>query len=314
MIIVPRRVALGIAVVSLSIGTSAARARAQSTAQPELVVTTDWLATHLADPSLVVVQVDMPSMPDMSGMGSPYADGHIPGARELDYNQLAINVDGIGLELPPVQTLKATFEQLGISSSSHVVLMGPPLMVTRAWYTMHYLGLPNVSALDGGITKWKGEGRPADKTRPTVTRGKIVPNAQPQIVATSAYVLAHIGKPGISFLDTRTVGEYDGSGERHGMPSTGHIAGARRLEWHDLFKNDSDFTLQDQATLAKLYKERVTPGDTVVTYCYIGYRASGSYFVALLLGYPAKLYDGSYDEWAKKQLPTVTTATPLLTP
>ena len=276
----------------------------------DMVVSTQWLAQHLNDPSVVVLQVGMKGM----RMGPAYAEGHVPGARELDYNKIGVTVNGIALELPTVEALVAVFEPLGVSNASHVVLMGPPLVVTRAWYTLHYLGIANVSALDGGMTKWRAEGRPVETQAPAVTPGHIEAHPQPQIVATTQYVFEHIGKPGISFLDTRTPGEYDGSGERHGMPSTGHVQGARRIEWHDLFANDSDFALADRATLEKLYKERVAPGDSVVTYCYIGYRASGSYFVALLLGYPAKIYDGSYDAWSKEHMPTVTEGTPLLTP
>jgi thiosulfate/3-mercaptopyruvate sulfurtransferase len=63
-----------------------------------------------------------------------------------------------------------------------------------------------------------------------------------------------------------------------------------------------------------MWNERVTPGDTTIAYCYIGYRASGSYFISRLLGYPAKLFDGSYEEWAKLKYPTVTTVTPLRKP
>lgn len=296
----PRLLALALTIAASSLA-------AQSSG---MVVTTDWLAQNLNDPTVVVLQLDMPGM----RMGPAYAEGHIPGSRALDYNKLAIRVNGISLELPSPQALRELLEPLGVSNSSHVVLTGPPLIVTRAWFTLHYLGLTNVSALDGGVTKWKAEGRGVDKTVPVVKRGVIIPNPQPQIVASMQYVLEHIGNSGIAFIDTRTPGEYEGSGERHGMPSTGHIQGARRLTYEDLFTNDSDFTLAPRATLEKLYKERVPAGDTVVTYCYIGYRASGSYFVALLLGYPAKLYDGSYDEWGQKKGPTVTSATPLLTP
>ena len=276
----------------------------------DMVVSTEWLAQHLGDPSVVVLQVGMSGM----RMGPAYTEGHVPGARELDYNKIGATVDGILLELPTVDALVAVFEPLGVSNASHVVLMGPPLVVTRAWYTLHYLGLANVSALDGGMTKWRAEGRPVETKAPSVTPGHIVPHPQPQIVASTQYVFERIGKPGFAFIDTRTPGEYDGSGERHGMPSTGHVQGARRLEWHDLFANDSDFTLAPRATLETLYRERVAPGDSVVTYCYIGFRASGSYFVALLLGYPAKIYDGSYDAWAKAKMPTVVAPTPLLKP
>jgi thiosulfate/3-mercaptopyruvate sulfurtransferase len=98
------------------------------------------------------------------------------------------------------------------------------------------------------------------------------------------------------------------------LRSTGHLAGARRLEWQAAFTDTNDFTPRSIAELSALWAERVTPGDTVVAYCYIGYRASGSYFISRLLGYPAKLYDGSYEEWAGLKYPTVTAPTPLRKP
>jgi thiosulfate/3-mercaptopyruvate sulfurtransferase len=278
--------------------------------QSDMVVSTDWLAQHFKDPNVVVLQVEMGGM----RMGPTYAEGHIPGARRLEYNDLGATVNGVSLELPPASTLIGVFEAVGVSNNSHVVLTGPPLAVTRAWYTLHYLGLARVSALDGGITRWRAEGRPVETAAAPVTKGHLSADSLPQIVASTKYVFDHIGKTGVSFIDTRTPGEYDGTAVRHGLASAGHVQGARRLEWQDLFANDSVFALAPMATLQKLYRERVAPGDTAVTYCAIGYRASGSYFVALLLGYPAKIYDGSYDEWSQKKMPTVTTATPLLQP
>ena len=93
------------------------------------------------------------------------------------------------------------------------------------------------------------------------------------------------------------------------MPSAGHIEGAHQLEWQSLFK-DADGGLKDPADLQRLYADRVRSGDTVVTYCWIGYRASATYFVARYLGYPAKLYDGSYQDWLARKLPVRAGAAP----
>ena len=86
------------------------------------------------------------------------------------------------------------------------------------------------------------------------------------------------------------------------------------LEWQTAFTDSTEFSPKSIEELGTLWRERVVPGDTVVAYCYIGYRASGTYFISRLLGYPVKLYDGSYDEWAKLNYPTVTTVTPLRQP
>jgi thiosulfate/3-mercaptopyruvate sulfurtransferase len=271
-----------------------------------LIVSTDWLARNLDDRSVVVVVVDRTD--------SAYRAGHVPGARFVRYAAIGETVNGILLELPSPDSLRSLFESVGVSNGTHVVLTGRPLVVTRAFYTLSYLGLAHVSALDGGFTKWKRERHPVETAAPAVARGKITPAPHPEIVAKAQWVLDRVGKPGYSFIDTRTDSEYLGLTTRGGLRSAGHLDGARRLEWQTAFTDSTEFSPKSIEELGALWRERVVPGDTVVAYCYIGYRASGTYFISRLLGYPAKLYDGSYDEWAKLNYPTVTTVTPLRKP
>src|SRR5207247_7724947 len=107
------------------------------------------------------------------------------------------------------------------------------------------------------------------------------------------WIMARRGKPGVSFIDTRTDSEYLGLGARYGLPNNGHIAGARQLQWEELFRDPANSAFRDLTELRKLYADRVQPGDTVVTYCYVGYRASLTYLAARALGLPATLYAGS---------------------
>jgi thiosulfate/3-mercaptopyruvate sulfurtransferase len=299
---------LKLGLISALLGLGLAFGAASSAVKPDtsMLVSTDWLAKNLADPSVVVLVIDRND--------SAYKSGHVPGARYLPYATLGQTIDGIQLELPSPDSIKNLFESLGVSNASHVVLTGRPLTVTRAFYTLDYIGMQHVSALDGGFTKWRHEGRASETMMPAIVRGHITPAPRPEIVAKAPWVLDRVGKKGFSFIDTRTDSEYLGIGARGGLMSTGHLPGARRLEWQEAFNNTTDFSPRSMEELARLWRERVTPGDTVITYCYIGYRASGSYFISRLLGYPVKLYDGSYDEWSKLKYPTVTTVTPLRTP
>jgi thiosulfate/3-mercaptopyruvate sulfurtransferase len=270
---------------------------------PSVLVSTGWLAQHRSDRTIVVLVVDRGD--------SAYRAGHVPGARFMPYAALGQTVNGISLELPSPDSLRTLFESAGISSATHVVLTGRPLTVTRAFFTLAFLGFRDVSALDGGFTKWKREEREVERSAPAVERGHIVPVPHPEIVARARWVLDRIGKPGFSLVDTRTDSEYIGIGQRGGLRSTGHLAGARRFEWQDAFTDTNDFTPRSMKGLRALWRQRVAPGDTVIAYCYIGYRASGSWFISRLLGYPVKLYDGSYEEWARLAYPTVTAPTPL---
>jgi thiosulfate/3-mercaptopyruvate sulfurtransferase len=278
------------------------------------VVSTQWLAGHITDPSVVVLHVDA----DETGWNAVrYADGHIPSAREIQFASITFVRDGKGVEIPPADSMRSYFESRGVSDGSHVVLTGQPLAVARAYLTLSTLGIARVSVLDGGRTKWRAEGRPLESGAPgtlaSVPRGRITLRSAPSLVVDREFVLAHVGKPGVAYIDTRTDAEYVGQASWKGVQSTGHIAGARQIDWQDYFQNDSDFTLKPRVELERLIAARALPGDTVVAYCFNGGRSSSTLLVARVLGHPALLYDGSYQDWNLHHEPTQTTRIPLLT-
>lgn len=278
------------------------RSEAATSPNESIIVSSEWLAAHLSDPSVVVLDVDHDA--------TAYHDGHIPGARFIDYMSVIAKRDGLSTELPAANDLRELFEHAGVSNASHVVLYGAPLMASRAFLALEYLGLGNVSVLNGGLTKWRSEGRAVSRDERKMGVGKIEPHLRPEIVADADWVRARIGKPRIAFVDTRTDGEYVGSGDRHGMPSEGHVQGAQQLQWQELFREPNDLLFRDRDELARIYASRAQPGDTVVTYCFVGYRASMTYLVARYLGYQTKLYDGSYEDWSRRQYPLVSGAKP----
>ena len=277
---------------------------AARSASDSIIVSTAWLASHLNDPDLVVLHVSMGMMGD-----APFAAGHIPGARELSYDAIAIDKDGLGSEMPSVDSLRAAFEAVGVSDRSHVVVYyaSEAPSAARVVMALDYLGHERVSFLDGGLPRWRAEKRPLATAVTPVVRGVLHAQPRESVIATAPWIQSRIGKPGIALIDTRTDGEYLGSGMRHGMPSEGHLAGARQLQWQQLFQGDSGSAhgapLKTRAELAKLYADRMHSGDTVVTYCWVGYRASTTYLAARALGLPVKLYDGSYEDWARRKLP-----------
>lgn len=269
-----------------------------------LVVSVAWLAAHRSDPGVVVIVIGHDD--------SDYRSAHIPGARFVGYHQLAPDVNGISSELPGPDVIRRLFEAVGVSDDSHVILTGPPLFATRAFFTLDYFGLRQVSILAGGLPRWRAAGLPVETGAPPASRsGHLTPHLRP-VVASADYVLGRIGKRGFAFIDTRTEEEYLGTGYRHGATIAGHIEGARRLEWQDLFTDPGEFTPRSVPELARMWSRLAAPGDSVVTYCMIGYRGSGSYFVSRYLGYPVRLYDGSYEEWSRRRLPLVTAVTPPL--
>ena len=266
----------------------------------EFIVTPAWVAARLNDPSLVVIHIGH----------DDYAAGHVPGALAVDYGQLVANRGSLGSELPDANVLRERLEALGVSDNSTVVVYAHEApMATRALFSLAYIGIERIAYLDGGFDRWRAEGHPVSRERPSVTPGRITRTIDTSILATHDILTTRTGQTGTAFVDTRTDGEYNGTGNRSGMPSAGHLAGAKQLEWQDLFA-DGMARLKPRAELERLFRERVAPGDTVITYCWVGYRASATWFVARALGYRAMMYDGSYQDWQQRGLPTRTGSAP----
>jgi thiosulfate/3-mercaptopyruvate sulfurtransferase len=272
-----------------------APAAAQRAGDDSLVVSTAWLASRLSDPRVVVLEVTH---------GSARTEARIPGARAIAYADIMEHREGLRTELPPVPVLREVFERVGVSDSTRVVVYAHEApMAARVLFTLAYLGLDRLSFLDGGIARWRSENRPVTRESSAVPRGIITPRPRPELVVDADWLVARLGAPGLSLIDTRTDGEFTGTGNRSGMPSHGHLAGARQLEWESLFRDPGSSLLRDRGELEKMFAERVRPGNEVVTYCWVGYRASATWLVARWLGYDAKLYDGSYQDWAQRKLP-----------
>lgn len=279
---------------------AAAAAAAAPAMREAMIVSTDWLTSRLDDPSVIVVEI---TRTDSARAAL------IPGARPLAYRHFVERRDSLSTELPSLDSLRTLVEGLGISDDTHVVVYAQEApMATRFLLTLHLLGLDRASYLDGGLPKWRAEGRRIEREEPgarrPVARGRITPRPRLETIVTADWLDARVGRPGLSLIDTRTTGEYTGTGNRSGMPSAGHLEGARQLEWEQMFDSAAPLTLKPREALRDLFAERVTPGDTVVTYCWVGYRASATWFMARALGYDPLFYDGSYQDWQRRQLPT----------
>jgi thiosulfate/3-mercaptopyruvate sulfurtransferase len=272
-----------------------------------LVVTTAWLAQHLSDKGLVIFQIgDRTSQP-------AYDEGHIPGAQFLNpFTELSTpRVEGaLALELPSADSLKAVLERKGLSNDSRVVLywareyFSP---TSRTLLTLEYAGLAGkVSILDGGYEVWKGEGRPITTDVPAVAPGHFVVQPNPAIVVDADFVKAHLEDPKVRIVDARDTSFYNGRETRQGR--NGHIPGAASVPFGTMVDSTGRF-LAPAVLKAQFAKAGVKDGQTVVTYCHIGQQASLVWFGARLVGFNARLYDGSFQGWAKRtDLPVVNPA------
>lgn len=268
-----------------------------------LLVSTAWLAEHLKDPSLVLIQI---------GPKEEYEAEHIPGAQFLSYMDISTpHGKGLTLELPPVDELKSTLEKFGISNTSRIVLYFGKEWVsptTRVYFTLDYLGLGNqTSILDGGLPAWRSESRPITQDVPKVQPGSFTPHPKPNVVVDAVWVHSNLKNPLVAVIDARAPQFYSGA-SAGSMKRAGHIPGAVNVPSSSLV--DDTNKLKDPDALRTMFKEAgIKPSSHVVSYCHIGQQASLVYFVAKYLGYDVSLYDGSWEDWsARPEFPVMTGA------
>src|SRR5438270_12067058 len=215
--------------------------------RPEMLVTTGWLAANLSEPDVIVLCIN--STPEF------FRKGHIPGSRQIKQEDIAVTRDGIPNELPPVEALKHVFEAAGIGNSSRVVLYGERfnLLAARAYFTLDYLGVAGSSALlDGGLERWRTEGRPLTAEAAPMKPGALAISPRPEILVDTARMKALAAQPrGITLIDARPVKEYSGEQLSEDVQKPGHIPGAASLYWMDLLVSRENPVLRPEAELRR---------------------------------------------------------------
>lgn len=289
-------------VAGYAIGTHA-QTCGQLGTRDNMSVSTAWLADHLHDPNLAIFAV---------GSEGEFSGGHIPGARPLEYMDThEMELNGLSVEMPTMAKLEKLFGGFGVSNSSRIVLYRSSDMfspTTRIYLELDAMGLGSQSSiLDGGFEQWSREGRPISKDAPVAAAPqslKACPRSA-EVLATLDDVKAAVKKLGAAIIDAREKQFYIGASQPSGQRK-GHIPGAGNLPYEDLY--DSQGKLKSEAELQSLlHGAGVKPGDRVIVYCHVGQRATAVYFAARYLGYDARLYDGSWEDWSRhKDLPAET--------
>ncbi len=293
---------------SLSSDQQKTAASPTSAGREPMLVTVDWLADHLNDPSLVLLQI---------GDKKDYDKGHIPGAQFLEYESISTpHNHGVTLmlELPPVEQLVSVFERLGVSNSSHIILYFGTNWVsptTRVYWTLDYLGLGDrASILNGGLVAWEATHHSVTTEIKQPAKGSITQAPRKEIVADAEWVSHHLNQAAVTIIDARNHEFYNGS-QSDGNPRSGHIPGATNLVYLDVVDQDNN-KFKSPDALKELFRAAgLKQGNLMVSYCHIGQRATVIYFTAKMLGYDAKMYDGSWEDWShRKDLPIVTGESP----
>jgi thiosulfate/3-mercaptopyruvate sulfurtransferase len=267
-----------------------------------MVVNTAWLAAHLKDPNLVLLHVGDPD---------EYKAKHIPGARFVSLSDIAVSdrsATGLILEMPPTsEDLRGRLARLGISDDSLIVVYYGKDWVsptTRVIFTLDYAGLGERAVLlDGGMGGWERDGHAVTDAVPEERIGKLAPLKIHKTIVDAAFVRANMNKPGIALVDGRAAAFYDGvdtGGMKDQPHKTGHITGAGNFPFTEV--TDDNLMLRSPAELrALLTKAGVKPGDTVLGYCHIGQQMTAVIFAARTLGHKAVLYDGSMQDWSRRE-------------
>ncbi|HEY8446413.1 MAG TPA: sulfurtransferase [Thermomicrobiales bacterium] len=271
-------------------------------AHAEVLVSTEWVAQHLNDPKVRIVESDEDIL--------LYDVGHIPGAVKLDWHTDL--QDPVERDFIDKAGFEALMSRVGISNDTTVVFYGDK----NNWYACYtfwlfkYYGHEDCRVMDGGRAKWEAEGRPFTKDvpsyPPTTYKAK---DPDPKIRAFRDDVMAMLQSGKIeagqaALVDVRSPQEYSGEVihmigyPQEGAQRAGHVKGARNIPWGKAANPDGTFKSPEE--LRALYEsEGITPDKEVIAYCRIGERSSHTWFVlTYLLGYPnVRNYDGSWTEW-----------------
>ena len=266
---------------------------------PGALVSTDWVAQHLNDPNVRVVESNEDPL--------LYSSGHVPGAVEVDWTR-DLN-DPVRRDYLQKEGFDALCSRMGITPETTVVLYGDKnnWWATYALWVFHLFGHTNCKIMDGGRIKWVKEGRELSRETPSyaATSYSAPERDDTQVRAFRDQVLKHV-EASKKLIDVRSPDEY--SGNRLHMPDYpnegalrgGHIPGAKSVPWAKAV-NPEDGTFKTADELKGLYESEagLSSGEDVIVYCRIGERSSHTWFVlTYLLGYPGvRNYDGSWTEW-----------------
>jgi thiosulfate/3-mercaptopyruvate sulfurtransferase len=279
------------------------RATVEAQAPGSMLISTEQVAALVGQPQVVLLHV---------GPAQAYPARHLHGARLVTTGDISVPgtlADGtsLNLQLPDADTLKTQLEVLGISDDSRIIVYaaapGMTSSATRVMVTLQAAGLGDRAQLmDGGLTKWAAEGRAVTDEVPAPVTGTLRALEMRPLVVDGDEVLARMGTSGTTIVDARTPAFYSGAstgGSQQAPHKTGHIASAVNVPFASLYDAQGQLRPVDELRAA-FTSAGVKPGDQIIAYCHIGQQATVAVFAARLAGFDVRLYDGSFEEWSKR--------------
>jgi thiosulfate/3-mercaptopyruvate sulfurtransferase len=270
-------------------------------AHPEALVSTEWVAARLDDPHVRVVDCSF-KLPGITPTArADYDKGHIPGAVFFDIDDIAQPGASLPHMIPSPDLFAQKIGALGIGDDVRVVVYDSNGLSSagRAWWMLRLFGHQNVALLDGGLPKWKAEGRPIVTAIPSPALRHFTARFEPALVRDKAAVLDNLATRHEQVVDARAAGRFDGATPevRPGLRS-GHIPGSRSLPYEQV-TDPATRQLRSAEQLTALFRDAGVALDRpIVTSCGSGVTACALAFALHLIGHPgAAVYDGSWSEW-----------------
>ncbi|HTM95096.1 MAG TPA: 3-mercaptopyruvate sulfurtransferase [Croceibacterium sp.] len=265
------------------------------------LVSTEWLANEIGAGDLRIIDASN-HLPDAErDARAEYDAGHIPGAVFMDLASLVDTASPVPSALPRPEQFAARMQALGVGDGSRIVVYDDSAVRTagRAWFMLTSFGARNVAILDGGLAKWRAEGRELESGEPAFSERHFTARPDGGKVRGKAQVLANLGSKAEQLVDAREAGRFTGETPdfRPGIQS-GHIPGSRNLPFTELYNDDGTF--KDAGSLRAAFEDAgIDLSRPVVTTCGGGVTAAVLSFAMHLLGKDdTALYDGSWSEWA----------------
>ncbi len=269
---------------------------------PTTLVTTDWLAAHLPDVRVLDASWYLPAQ--ARDAKAEYAAAHIPGARFFDIDEIADLAVDLPHMAPPIDKFTARLRGLGVGDGQQVVVYDGAgiFSAARVWWTLRLMGLTRVAVLDGGLPKWRAEGRALTDAAPDLRAPHLTPRLQAHLVKTAAQVLAAAQGGTAAIVDARSAARFAGEAPepRAGLRG-GHIPGSQNVPFASVLNPDG--TMKPADELAAVFAAAgVDLSGPVITTCGSGVTAAVLSLALERLGHrDHALYDGSWSEWGGRE-------------
>ena len=280
-------------------------------AHPEALVSTDWLAAHLGDAHVRVLDSSFKQPGVTPTARADYDAGHIPGAVFFDIDDVAEPGTSLPHMIPSAGRFAEKMAERGIGNDDMVIVYDANGLssAARAWWLLRLFGHDNVALLDGGLPKWKAEGRPLDSAPPIIPERRFTARFDPVLVRDKTAILASVESRREQVVDARAAGRFDGTAEET-WPGRrrGHIPGSRNLPF-DHVTDPQTKQLRSADDLRALFASAgITFERPVVASCGSGVTACALAFAAYLIGHErVAVYDGSWSEWGLPGGPPIET-------